>query len=77
VGQKMPKREKGKGEARWQARTYCNLGTVCGSPVFAVSPFAFKENFRVVRQKRGDVTPLTPRSALKAFPPFPFSPFRF
>jgi hypothetical protein len=41
AGQQMPKREKGNGEARWQARTFCNLGTVCGSPVFAVSPFAF------------------------------------
>jgi hypothetical protein len=34
------KREKGK--ARWQARTCCVLGMACGSPVFAVSPFAFR-----------------------------------
>ena len=33
--------------------------------------------FGVVRQKREDVDPMTPPSALKASFPFPFSPFGF
>jgi hypothetical protein len=49
------------------------LGTACGSAVFAVSPVAFWG----WKAEREDVTSMTPRSALKASFPFPFSPFGF
>jgi hypothetical protein len=71
VGQQMPKREKGKGEARWQAKTVCILSTVCGSPVFAVSPFAFWDR----KAKKGRYQTSVTTKCFETL--FPFSLFAF